>query len=108
MNAKLPKPRSRFSTRRKALLGLVVIALGVVGWLQYVGAAGISGIPTKDMDWNADGTVTQSEIMQAFYAVGVTKTSEGRRECSEYYWRKDKRGIRVDCRTSMSAEPEKK
>jgi hypothetical protein len=107
MNAKLPKPRSRFSTRRKALLGLVVIALGVVGWLQYVGAAGISGIPTKDMDWNADGTVTQSEIMQAFYAVGVTKTREGQRECSEYFWRKDKRGIRVDCRTSM-AEPAKK
>jgi hypothetical protein len=107
MNAKLPKPRSRFSTRRKALLGLVVVALAIVGWLQYAGAAGISGIPTKDMDWNADGTVTQSEIMQAFYAVSVTKTSEGRRECSEYYWRKDKRGIRVDCRTSMAAEPEK-
>ncbi|SDQ52251.1 hypothetical protein [Pseudoxanthomonas sp. CF125] len=108
MNAKLSKPRSRFSTRRKALLGLVVIALGVVGWLQYVGAAGISGIPTKDMDWNADGEVTQTEIMQAFYAVGVTKTSEGQRECSEYYWRQDKRGIRVDCRTTMAAEPEKK
>ena len=110
MNANLSKPHSRFSTRRKALLGLVVIALGVVGWLQYIGAAGISGIPTKEMDWNADGTVTQQEIMQAFYAVGVTKTHEGQRECSEYYWRQDKRGIRVDCRTTMvtEAEPAKK
>jgi hypothetical protein len=108
MNANLSKPRSRFSTRRKALLGLVAIALGVVGWLQYVGAAGISGIPTKEMDWNADGTVTQQEIMQSFYAVGVTKTSQGQRECSEYYWREGKRSIRVDCRTTMAAEPEKK
>ncbi len=101
------KPRKRFSTRRKALFGLVLIALGAVGWLQYVGAAGISGMPTKDMDWNADGTVTQQEIMQAFYAVGVTKTSEGQRECSEYYWRGDRRGIRVDCRTSMAPDPAK-
>ena len=101
--------KKRFSTRRKALLGLVAIALALVGWLQYVGAAGISGIPTKDMDWNADGTVTQSEIMQAFYAVGVTKTSEGQRQCSEYYWREGKRSIRVDCRTTMAAdEPAKK
>jgi hypothetical protein len=108
MNAKTSKPRSRFSTRRKALLGLVAIALGVVGWLQYVGAAGISGIPTREMDWNADGTVTQQEIMQAFYSVGVTKTSEGQRECSEYYWRDGKRSIRVDCRTTIATEPAKK
>lgn len=108
MNANLSKPKKLFSTRRKALLGLALIVLGVLGWLQYVGAAGISGITTKDMDWNADGTVTQQEIMQAFHAVAVTKTREGRRECSEYYWRQDKRGIRVDCRTSMAAEPAKK
>ena len=107
MSTNAVKTKKRFSTRRMALLGLVAIALAVVGWLQYVGAAGISGIPTKDMDWNADGTVNQQEIMQAFYAVGVTKTSEGRRECSEYYWRRDKRSIRVDCRTTMAAEPAK-
>ena len=107
MNANAEKTRKRFSTRRKALLGLVAIALGVVGWLQYVGAAGISGIPSKEMDWNADGTVTQQEIMQSFYSVGVTKTSQGPRECSEYYWRDGKRSIRVDCRTTMATEPTK-
>lgn len=107
MSASTVKTKKRFSTRRKAVLGLVVIALGVVGWLQYVGAAGISGIPTKEMDWNADGTVTQQEIMQSFYAVGVTKTSQGQRECSEYYWRDGKRSIRVDCRTTMATEPAK-
>ena len=107
MSANTVKTKKRFSTRRKAVLGLVVIALGVVGWLQYVGAAGISGIPTKEMDWNADGTVTQQEIMQSFYAVGVTKTSQGQRECSEYYWREGKLRILVDCRTTMATEPNK-
>lgn len=101
------KPRSRFSTRRKALLGLVVIALAIVGWLQYIGAAGISGMQTKDMDWDANGTVTQQEIMQAFYAVGVRKTREGQRECSEYFWRDGARGIRVDCRTNLAPESDK-
>ncbi|MET0582153.1 MAG: EF-hand domain-containing protein [Pseudoxanthomonas sp.] len=108
MSAKIPGTRKRFSTRRKALFGLVAVLLLVVGWLQYVGAAGISGMPTKEMDWNADGTVSQQEILQAFYAVGVAKTSEGRRECSEYRWRKDDRSIRVDCRTTMATEPAKK
>ncbi|RZA31651.1 MAG: EF-hand domain-containing protein [Lysobacteraceae bacterium] len=107
MNAKttIPGKRSRFSTRRKALLGLVLIALAIVGWLQYVGAAGISGIATRDMDWNADGTVTQQEIMQSFYSVGVEKTREGQRECSQYFWRDGKRSIRVDCRTSVATDP---
>ena len=97
-------PHRRFSTRRKALLGLVVIALGVIGWLQYVGAAGISGMATKDMDWNGDGSVTQQEIFQSIHAVSVKKTQEGRRECSSYYWRADQLQIRVDCRTSMEVE----
>lgn len=96
------KTRKRFSTRRKALLALVLVLLAVLGWMQYVGVAGISGIPTKDMDWNGDGTVTQQEILQAFYAVGATSTSEGQRECKGYYWRKDKQPIRVDCRTNMA------
>lgn len=102
MNAKPAQARKLFSTRRKALLGLVLIALAVVGWLQYIGAAGISGIPTRDMDWNADGTVSQQEIFQSFHAVAVKKTSEGQRECSSYYWREDQRAIRVECKTIMA------
>ena len=102
MNIATSNQRKRFTTRRKALLGLVLIALAVVAWLSYIGAAGISGIPTKDMDWNADGTVTQQEILEAFHAVSVKKTSEGQRECSSYYWRKDQVSIRVECRTVMA------
>jgi hypothetical protein len=102
MNAKPAQARKLFSTRRKALLGLVAIALAVVGWLQYIGAAGISGIGTKDMDWNGDGKVSQQEIFESFHAVAVKKTSEGQRECSSYYWRKDRSSIRVECRTVMA------
>ena len=103
MSSASNNPRWLLSTRRKALLGLVLIALGAVGWLAYVGAAGISGMPMEDMDWNADGTVSQQEIFQSFHAVVVKKTVEGRRECSAYQWRGDHRPIRVDCRTSMAA-----
>ncbi len=102
MNAKPAQARKVFSPRRKALLGLVLIALAGVGWMQYIGAAGISGISTRDMDWNADGTVTQQEIFASFHAVAVKKTSEGQRECSSYYWRKDGSSIRVECRTVLA------
>ena len=95
--------RKRFSPRRKALFALVAVALAVIGWLYYIGAAGISGIPTKDMDWDGDGTVTRQEIFQSFHAVVVTKTKEGQRECSAYQWRKDQQPIRVDCRTTMAS-----
>ena len=94
--------RNRFPPRRKALFALVAVALAVIGWLYYIGAAGISGIPTKDMDWDGDGTVTRQEIFQSFHAVVVTKTKEGQRECSAYQWRKDQQPIRVDCRTTMA------
>ena len=94
--------RKRFSPRRKALFALVAVALAVIGWLYYIGAAGISGIPTKDMDWDGDGTVTRQEIVQSFHAVVVTKTKEGQRESSAYQWRKDQQPIRVDCRTTMA------
>lgn len=96
--------RKRFSPRRKLLLGFVALLLAAVAYLHFTGAAGTSGIPSKDMDWNGDGTVTEEEIMQAFYAVVVDKQVEGRRECRSYAWRSDRKPIRVDCRTTM-AEP---
>lgn len=107
MNPTTGTPRKRFSTRRKALLALVLVTLALVAWLGYIGAAGVSGIATKDMDWDGDGTVTRQEILQAFHAVVVTKTSEGQRECAAYHWRADKRPIRVDCRTTMATDATK-
>lgn len=102
MNASNPR-RNRFSPRRKALLALILLVLALVGWMAYTGVAGVSGIATKDMDWDGDGNITREEILQAFHAVVVTKTSEGQRQCSAYSWRADQRPIRVDCRTTMAA-----
>lgn len=102
----IPRPagRRRFSTRRRVLLVLVLLLLGVVAWLHFTGAAGISGMATRDMDWNNDGQVDQAEILQSFYAVTVRKTEEGRRECSHYAWRGSGQAIRVDCRTVVRPE----
>ena len=102
MTAQPASKRKRFSPRRKALLAVVLLALAVVAWMYWIGAAGISGISTRDMDWDGDGTVTRQEIFQSFHAVVVTRTKEGQRECSAYQWRKDQRPIRVDCRTTMA------
>ena len=101
------KPRPRFSTRRRILLALVIVLLAVVGWMQYVGVAGLSGIKTADMDWNGDGNVTQNEILQSYYAVVVSKTQDGPRACSTYAWRSSGEQIRVDCRTSFESAPAK-
>ncbi len=104
------RTKKRFSPRRQVLLAVVAALLAAVAWLHFTGAAGTSGIPSKDMDWNGDGTVSEEEIFQSFYAVTVEKKSEGPRECRSYAWRSDGRPIRVDCRTTVAeptpAEPE--
>ncbi|WP_454831986.1 EF-hand domain-containing protein [Pseudoxanthomonas wuyuanensis] len=93
-----------FSLRRKILIGFVVALLATVAYLHFTGAAGTSGIPSEEMDWDGDGTVTEQEIMQAFYAVVVEKSSEGNRECRAYAWRTDNRPIRLDCKTTFQSE----
>lgn len=94
--------RTRLSPRRKALLVFFALLLAILAYLHFTGAAGTSGISNKDMDWNGDGTVTEQEIMQAFYAVVVEKQTEGRRECRSYAWRSSGQSIRVDCRTTVA------
>ena len=96
---KAPASRSRFPLRRKILLGFVALLLAAVAWLHFTGAAGTHGIPSQDMDWNGDGTVTETEIAEAFYAVVVTQTEEGPRHCNSFAWRKNGQTIRLDCKT---------
>ncbi len=97
--------RRRRSTRRVALLALAAVLLAAAGWMYFNSVAGISGMPTSKMDWDADGTVTRQEMLAAYHAVGVEQTTEGRRECSAYYWRRDRRAIRVDCSTRFDTAP---
>ena len=73
--------RGKFTPRRKALLGLLALSLLAVGWMGLTGMAAIRGVETRDMDWNGDGTVTGTEIAQAFYAVSATRERDGNRDC---------------------------
>ena len=99
--------RGQFTRRRKALLILVLVVLGWLGYAWYAGIAITQGLEQQDMDWNADGTVSRTEVLQAFYAVGVKTTDEGNRHCKAFYWRSSGEQIRVDCRTVFGeAKPE--
>ena len=96
--------RTAFTPRRKALLVFIALLLAVVGWLHFTGAAGTSGIPSKDMDWNGDGTVTQGEIAQAVFSVVVEQKQDGNRQCNTFAWRSGAGTIRMDCKTVFQAD----
>ncbi|WP_411850158.1 EF-hand domain-containing protein [Stenotrophomonas sp. LGBM10] len=99
--------RGRFTRRRKALLILVLVVLGWLGYAWYANIAITRGIEQQDMDWDADGSVSRTEVLQAFYAVGVDDTQEGNRHCRTFYWRGNREQIRVDCKTVFGeAKPE--
>jgi len=96
--------RAPFTARRMATLGFFVTLLIIVGWLHFTGAAATRGIERKDMDWNGDGNVTMREMLQSFYAVTVTTTKEGARECRTFAFRGSEQPLRVDCRTVVAPE----
>jgi len=100
----MPTIARGFTLRRKILLAVMALLLALVGWLHYTGAAGTRGLASEDMDWNDDGTVTGTEMLQAFTSVVVTRTREGARECDAYAWRGGGQSIRVDCRTSFQKD----
>ncbi|MDI9240617.1 EF-hand domain-containing protein [Lysobacter sp. LF1] len=96
--------RAPFTARRLAALGFFVMLLIVLGWLHFSGAAATRGLDRKDMDWNRDGTTTMQEMLQSLYAVTVTTTTEGPRECRAFSWRGDDKVFRVDCRTVVKPD----
>ena len=91
--------KGRFTPRRKALLGLVLLALAWLGWGWYSGVAITQGVEKEQMDWNGDGQVSRDEFLQAFYAVQVKDSVEGERQCRSFVWRKSGEEFRRDCRT---------
>jgi len=92
--------RGRMSNRRIALFATIAVVLLVLGCLQLLGAAALSGMSFKDMDWNEDGQLTRTEILQGFFSVSASKTVDGARECVEYRWRRSDEVIRMECRTT--------
>ncbi|AXI83943.1 EF-hand domain-containing protein [Xylella taiwanensis] len=96
--------QSRFSRRRKILWAVMLVFLCWLGYSRYVGLAIAAGVQLQDMDWNGDGTVSRQEIMQAFYAVAVTRSQDNQRQCVTYYWRRSGEQIRVDCRTVFKTD----
>ena len=93
--------RGRFTRRRKALLLVVLVVLGLLGYAWHAGYAITRGVEQKDMDWNGDGQVSRDEVLQAFYAVIVEETRNGNRHCRTFRWRSTGEEIRVDCRTQF-------
>ena len=96
--------RGRLTPRRKALLGLLAVLLLVVGWMGWAGMAGVRGVQVADMDWDGDGTVTRTEIMQSFHAVTATRERQDNRECTTYRWHRSGEVIRLDCRTMFDEQ----
>lgn len=103
---KVESTRARFGMRRKIFAGLLLALVAYAGYAFYAGLAVTAGIPTSEMDWDGDGTVSKNEIAQAWYAVTVKKTKQGNRECNAFYWRGSGESFRVECRTTMQP-PEK-
>ena len=54
--------RGSFTRRRKALLVLILVVLAWLGYAWYANIAITQGIEQQDMDWNADGTVSRTEV----------------------------------------------
>ncbi|MGV8959651.1 MAG: EF-hand domain-containing protein [Stenotrophomonas sp.] len=91
--------RGRFTRRRKVLLVLVLVIMGWLGYGWYAGIAITRGVEKREMDWNGDGQVSRSELMQSVYAVVVKDAREGNRECRSFIWRSTGEQFRVDCKT---------
>lgn len=95
---------SRISTRRKVLFGLLLAIFALIGVLSWLGVAGFRGTEARDMDWDSDGQVTRSEMLQGYTVIAVREDVEGNRVCRRYVRMRDReQPIRVDCRTETAA-----
>lgn len=91
--------KARVTRRRMALFVMIGTVLLALGWMRYSGAAALSGMALRDMDWNEDGELTRREILQGFFSVKAVRSTDGRRSCVDYRWRGRDESIRLECRT---------
>lgn len=94
--------KGRLSNRRIALFATVAALLLALGWMRYTNAAALSGMPFKEMDWNEDGELTRTEVLQGFFTVTAVTTQDGNRRCVDYRRRGSAESIRVECRTETA------
>jgi len=94
--------KGRLSNRRIALFATIAVVLLALGWMRYTNAAALSGMPFKEMDWNEDGTLTRTEVLQGFFTVTAVQTRAGNRSCIDYRRRGADESIRVECRTETA------
>ncbi|MDR6991456.1 EF-hand domain-containing protein [Luteimonas sp. 3794] len=94
--------KGRLSNRRIAVFATMAVLLLALGWLRYTNAAALSGMPFKEMDWNEDGALTRSEVLQGFFTVTAVRTQRGHRSCVDYRRRGSAESIRVECRTETA------
>ena len=95
--------RWRLSTRRRLLLGTVLLVMAAMLVLRLMGVAGFNGTQPREMDWNDDGVASRAEIVQGYTVIAVEQTRDGPRTCRRYA-RLRERGtpFRVDCRVEFS------
>lgn len=90
------------SSRRIALFSTIALMLLALGLMRYTGAAALTGMAFRDMDWNEDGELTRKEILQGFFSVNAVRRTDGNRNCVDYRWRGSDASIRVECRTEAT------
>jgi len=94
----------KFSPPRMALLLALLAILAAMLILRALDVAGFNGTTPEEMDWNGDGRVLWSEIVEGFYRVQVRETIDGPRVCRHYaFLRTPDDTIRVDCRVKVAA-----
>lgn len=81
----------------------MAVLLLALGWLQGTGAAALSGMSPKDMDWDEDGELSRGDILRGVFSVVAVRRVEGNRSCVEYRWRRSGDIIRMECRTATGA-----
>ncbi len=94
--------RWRLSTRRKLLLGTVLLVMAAMLVLRLMGVAGFNGTQPREMDWNEDGVASRAEIVQGYTVIVVDQTRDGPRTCRRYARLRERQApFRVDCRVVL-------
>lgn len=95
---------NRWSLRRRWLIasafGFLLVYLAL--WFEKMAITQVTSL--AELDWNGDRITSYREIAQAFYAVVARSSTQGNRQCREFYWRSTHVRIRIICQTVIHEE----